>query len=169
MTTGEKAELAIGSGNAEMDINNPHGVLRLTLSRKKDSLYIGYVSFQANIFSEKLGKNWQHWVSLNSSSYNDDFTGTLGENQTDLPRLLLSFEANEVPQEEEKDEEPQRTPQTFSNDEGEDDSRTYTTGGLIPGSVYTKGNLRVSLERKKVNPNKYRGLKSKEETVAVLR
>jgi chromosome segregation ATPase len=51
---------------------------------------------------------------------------------------------------------------------GYDDSRKTVVGGLIPGQVYTKGNLKVSLERKRVDPGKFRGVKSKEEVVAVL-
>lgn len=48
------------------------------------------------------------------------------------------------------------------------DSGYQKNSGLVPGKVFTKGNLKVSLERVRVDPSKRRGANSKEEVIAVL-
>lgn len=104
---------------------------------------------------------------MQSSAYDDDFRGEVGENESDKPRILISYTAEELPDSSSVEIHGQ-TDQIITNDSGHDDSRKPLIGGLIPGKVYTKGNLKVSLERKRVDPSKSRGLKSKEEVVAVL-
>lgn len=52
--------------------------------------------------------------------------------------------------------------------ESSTDPQFHKSSGLVPGKVFTKGNLKVSLERVRADPSKRRGVNSKEEVVAFL-
>jgi len=165
LTTGESGTLNIDSIPQFLEIRNGYGVLRWTLNTK-DDLFLGSVSFDVKVFSTLLGKETSHWVSLKASAYNDDFTGTIGQDEDQKPRILLNFKVEDLP-DTPSPENFDRDYTVVTNEEGADNS-SMPVGGLIPGKVYTKGNLKVSLERVRVDPSKRRGMKSKEEVVAVL-
>ena len=129
------------------DITNQYDVLRFSLVERETQLLFGTVSFTVSKFNEKLNIPFQQWISLNWTPSSDMFNGIFGENQTTLPRILVAFEA--VPSKEES--------KTEDNNER-----------LIKGNVFTKGNLKVILQNKKIDPSKWRGRKAKEETIATL-
>lgn len=139
--------------------------LDLKLNDMNEDVFLGMVSFRTDKFYDSPDTKFQHWVTLHNTSRDADFRGSLGENQTGVPRILLSYSI--LPYDKVEHKKIQKTEQSMF-EEGDQDSRGYPTGGLMPGNVYTKGNLRVALERKRVDQSKYRGLKGREETVAIL-
>jgi len=173
LTSGESGSIKIGQDveRTAFPIINNFGVLRFTLNQKIDNHFIGSVSFSAGVFSPRMGNQYRHWVSLNDSSYNDDFLDELGDNQSELPKILLDYSIEELVETERDSSIINITEEVHSPEKFEDlepEPEEFPVGDLVPGSVFTTGNLRVSLERRRLNPNKYRGEKGKEETVAVL-
>jgi hypothetical protein len=99
----------------------------------------------------------------------------------ELPKILLNYKIEQIITEEPSikrdsfpvspqimiDEEMVR-PEIHEEESKEEETRDFDVGGLVPGNTYIKDNLKVSLERRQVNPNRARGGKNKEEVVAVL-
>jgi len=132
-----------------------------------EGLFLGSVSFNVKTFTQLLGREEvSHWVNLKASAYNDDFDGIFGQDQLEKPKILMNFKAVEIPESPSPDGN-ERQFQTTTYEAGTDGDK-IKVGGLIPGKVYVKGNLKVSLERVRVNPSKRKGVNSKEEVVAVL-
>ena len=44
---------------------------------------MGSISFNASIFSNAVGIDISHWVSLQHSAYDDDFRGEIYEDEVD--------------------------------------------------------------------------------------
>ena len=51
----------------------------------------GSVSFRCERFFDNLDRRFRHWVTLFESERDDEFDGMLGEQDEDLPRVLLDY------------------------------------------------------------------------------
>lgn len=163
----ETIDLGIPNDEAIFQIRNAYDILRFTLIEKSTQRMFGTVSFPVDRFSEKFKSRMSHWVSLKTSPLADEFKGKMGSNQTDKPRIYISYEAHQVF---DISESKTKTKQTVQSETGYDDSRPITSpsGNLAPGNIFTKGNLKVILEKKRVNASQWRGRVAKEETIATL-
>ncbi|CAI2385483.1 unnamed protein product [Moneuplotes crassus] len=165
LTTGEIVTVGIGEEPVRLEVKSGYGVLRCGLNTF-EGLFIGSVSFNVKTFMQLINNEITHWVSLKASAYNDDFDGIFGKDQNEKPRILMKYSAEALPDTPSPDLVVREHHTTIYESSG--DSQFNKNSGLIPGKVFTKGNLKVSLERVRADPSKRKGANSKEEVVAFL-
>ena len=161
----ETIDLGIPNDEAIFQIKNDYDILRFTLIEKSTQRLFGTVSFSVDKFAEKFNVRYAHWVSLKTSPLSDDFKGELGVDQSNKPRIYLSYESHRLL---DNSSTKPNIKKSLAPRSDYDKSRSSSIGALAPGNTYTKGNLKVSIEKKRQNPSRWGGRKAKDETIATI-
>ena len=49
------------------------------------------MSFTGDRFLDRVGQRFRHWVTIFENERDDEFDGELGEQDEDMPRILLDY------------------------------------------------------------------------------